>query len=118
MLAVNFLDSKLIYSASEALKLKISWTKVTVDSEWTYFGEDWEVNKGIVNDSINYHFNSYNSLYVSWTRQQSIEVNKSQIIEQIEKLLGKQSFFIWDTKFKKVIEFNKLGVMRRGKVSS
>ena len=100
------------------MKLKTSWTKVTVDSEWTYFGDGSEVNRSIVNDGINYHFTDDNFLYVSWTRQQSFEVNKSQTIELIEELLGKETFFIWDTKFKKVIEFNRIGVMRRGQVSS
>ena len=117
-LAANFLDPKLIYTASEAMKLKVSWTKVTVDSEWTYFGDGNEVNRGVVEDSMNSHFTDNASLYVSTTRQQSFEANKSETIEQIEELLGKESFFIWDTKFRKVIEFNRIGVMRRGQVSS
>ena len=100
------------------MKLKTTWTKVTVDSEWTYFGNGREVNRGIVNDSINNHFPVDRSLYISWTRQQSFEADKSETIELIEELLGKESFFIWDTKFKRVIEFNSIGVMRRGQVSS
>ena len=112
------MESKLIYTASEAMKLKIFWTKVAEDSEWTYFGDDIEINRNIVNESINNYFPNDKSLYISWKRQQSFEANKIETIELIEKLLGKESFFVWNTQFKKVIEFNRIGVMRRGQVNS
>lgn len=100
------------------MKLKVSWTKATVDSEWTYFGDGNEVNTDVVNDSINNHFTDGNtSIYVSTTRHQSFEAKKSDTIKLIEELLCKESFFIWDMNFKKVIEFNRIGVMRRGQVS-
>lgn len=111
------MDSRLIYIATERMKHKISWTRPTVDSEWTYFGRGSEVNRNIVNESIKNHFTE-NALYVCYTRPQSFEADKSNIMNLVKGLLGKEDFFVWDTKFTKVIEFNKIGVMRKGEADS
>ncbi len=59
-----------------------------------------------------------NTLYISWTRKESKEVRKENINDAIENILGVHDFSIWDTNFKKVMEFNKNGVMRFGQVKN
>lgn len=110
------MDSRLIYSASQAAKYNVTWTKVTPDSEWIYFGDTNKIDKSLIIKTINEHF-SDPVLLVALNRQESIEIDKSDIDKSIEKIIGIQDFCIWDLHFKKVIEFNRIGVMRRGEVS-
>ena len=110
------MDSKLLYSGSEGMKHKVSWNRITSESEWTYIGEGSNINMTMVLNSINCHF-SNPLLYVCWTRQNSFEATKEHVEIGIKELLGRQDFFIWDSKFKLVIEFNKIGVMRLGQVN-
>jgi hypothetical protein len=63
------LDHHLIYTASDAIKNKVSWTKVTSDIEWTYFGDNDKVDKGSVIKSIYKHFKD-DILYVAFTRKE------------------------------------------------
>ena len=103
-------DAKLIYSASEGLKRKVMW------SEWQYCGEINMVKFNFVNDQINNHFSTQNVLCVCYTRQHSFETLKSGFIDTAKSLLGSKDFLVWDPNFKKVIEFNKIGVLRVGHV--
>lgn len=109
------MDSKLIYSASEGIKYKIIWVKKTPDSEWIYIGEKNNLNKQILRDTINEYFDD-TTLLIAVNRKDSIHINKIDVFERIEKIIGIQDFKIWDIKFNRVIEFNKIGVMRLGKV--
>ncbi len=38
------------------------------------------------------------------------------MVEKIKKGLSQHELFLWDTSFKKIMEFNKIGVMRNGLV--
>ncbi|MBK7292048.1 MAG: hypothetical protein KBF82_13320 [Chitinophagaceae bacterium] len=107
------MESKLIYIASEKLKGKIKWPKVS-DGEWIYFGAGNEIKNDIVIEKINSHF-SEQLLYVSWTRQDSFQTNRKEVFENIKHILGVQDFVIWNSSFSKAIEFNKIGVLRCGK---
>jgi hypothetical protein len=98
-------------------QVKSLGVKATSDSEWIYFGDGTNVKKTIVVEIINTHFIE-SRLLVSWTRQESFQVERDEIEKSIERILGLESFLIWDTNFKKVIEFNHIGVLRVGEVSS
>lgn len=53
-------------------------------------------------------------LYLAWKRMNSMETNQKEILKLTENVLGLDDFFPWDADFKKVIEFNKIGVFRCG----
>jgi len=107
------MEPSLIYSANKSLKYKINWIKLTAETEWIYFGAQNETDKPLVIQSINEYFTD-TSLYLVLDRKESCKAEKYEIGKVIEDILGSQNFFIWDTTFKKVIEFSPIGVMRRG----
>ena len=107
------MEPLLIYSASQSLKYKISWIKISEETEWIYFGAGNEADKPIVIKSIKEYF-SDSSLYIAINRRDSRQTVKHEIGETIDNIIGIQDFLIWDIEFKKVIEFNHIGVMRRG----
>lgn len=109
------MEPSLIYSASSSLKYKVAWIEISAETEWIYFGAENEVNKPIVIKSINEYFPD-SHLYIALNRRDSRQANKYEIGEAIDSILGMQDFLIWDTKFKKVIEFNHIGVMRKGHI--
>ncbi|HKZ65217.1 MAG TPA: hypothetical protein VJ111_02620 [Chitinophagaceae bacterium] len=107
------MDSRLIYETSKHLKSKIHWKHV-IESEWIYCGSNGEVKFDIVLKHIKDHFID-SKLYVVLTRNDSFETNKEIIIKTVEQLVGSIDFLIWDFRFERVIEFNKVGVFREGK---
>ena len=112
------MESRLIYKVSHSIN-KVEWLNTTVESgAWIYIGNGDEMRKQFIISSINEYFAIDNMLYVSWTRNGSKEVLKENIENEVGNILGVDHFSIWDTDFKKVIEFNKTGVMRFGKVKN
>ncbi len=109
------MDSKLIYIACRKLIGKVSWTKISNDSEWIYFGDGNNINKLLVYEIINNHFTE-SELLIAWTRQGSVQVNRIEINKSIDNILGYHDFSIWDNHLRKVIDFNLIGVLRIGKV--
>jgi ABC-type uncharacterized transport system involved in gliding motility auxiliary subunit len=110
-------DSHLIYNASDKIKYKVTWNKVTRDSEWVYFGSTDKINKELVINAINNHF-ADDILYVVFTRNESTRTTIENIKNAIDGFLGVQNFLIWDTDFKKAIEFNKIGTLRCGQLNA
>ena len=106
-------DSALLYAASDSLKFKVSWVRVSAESEWTHFGTGDEVNRALVTKTINEYFFA-DPLNVVFGRKDSVQINKSEINKVIHDALGKRNFFIWDKEFKRAIEFNHIGVLRVG----
>ena len=85
------------------------------DNEWIYFGDGKGVNENIVIEAIISHFKD-DSLFLVSTRQDSFKINqkdKERIIGEVQKFTN---LFIWDKNFKRVIEFNYIGVMRCGEI--
>ena len=95
------MDSRLIYATSKALTHKIIWNKKTIDSEWIFIGDQNQVKNNIVEENINKHFQE-NNFYVSFTRTNSFEAEKQNIIEKILGLLRFENFVIWDIQFKRL----------------
>jgi hypothetical protein len=108
------MDSRLIYSASEKVKHLLSWPKST-DSEWVYFGAGHEVNVNTAMDMINEWF-ADTKLYIAIDRKHSLTFDKSEFLSVTSEILGYKDFLVWNIKFDKSIEFNHIGVLRRGMV--
>jgi len=104
----------MIYKASEHLKYQIEWTKAT-DSEWIYCGSIGEVKFEVVFEHIRMHFTGSN-FYISINRNESFQSHSEELFTRIKDFVGLKDFFIWDSAFKKVIEFNHIGVFRKGVV--
>jgi hypothetical protein len=109
------MEPSLIYAARDSLKYKVKWVMISADTEWTYFGAGVEANRSFVVKSINEFFPDF-VLNIALNRRESAQVNKSEIMEAIDKYLGVSDFFIWDTRFRRVIEFSQIGVMRCGHI--
>ena len=86
---------------------------VSDETEWSYFGARNEANKPLVVKSIAVYFPD-TILNVAVGRKDSVQVNKNEIAVALENILGFKNFLIWDMQFKRVIEFNNIGVMRQG----
>jgi hypothetical protein len=101
------MESALIYSVGSHMKNIANW------SAWVYCGIEDDIKEDVIENAVNEFFPD-RMLYLVTNRKASGEVNKQDILERIKKGLGQNDFFIWDINFKKVIEFNKIGVMRNG----
>lgn len=111
------MDSHLIYNASKALKNKITWDRVTADSEWIHIGTANTIRKEFIIDAIINHFTD-NVLLIASTRKESVQIIKGNIGNVIDGFLANNNFIIWDTTFKKAIEFNAIGTMRCGQLNT
>jgi hypothetical protein len=108
------MESRLIYIANKKMRANIQFA-VTPDYGWVHFGAQPEVNIEIVKQKINHYFEE-ESLYVAHSRNDSIATTKKTIIEDIRDILGVDDFSIWNSSFTSVIDFNKIGVLRCGKM--
>lgn len=80
---------------------------------WIYFGEPPEINKEIIMQNINDHFMN-NDLFISNTRTGSFQSTKQDVFDSIQNFLCVKDFSIWNSSFNRVIDFNKIGVLRCG----
>ncbi len=86
-------------------------------SEWVYCRIGNDTKEDVIDKALNEYFQD-SMLYFVSTRKESSQINKQDIIERIKKELGQNELVIWDINFKRVIEFNKIGVMRIGIVAT
>ena len=96
---------------------KVTWEKVTLDSEWIYIGAENEINKQLVINTI-FKQLSGDVLHFALSRPNSISINKSEMDKILFGLLSGGSFLIWDINLKKVVELNSIGTMRCGQINS
>jgi hypothetical protein len=106
------MDSLLIHKTSEKLKFKIDWIKRS-ETEWIYCGAVGEVKWDVVAKELDEFFEG-DIFYVATTRTRSFKINKEEFLLSIDTLVGNKSFFIWNESFKKIVEFNSIGVFRTG----
>lgn len=106
------MDSRLIHKTSEKLSLRIDWHKPS-DTEWIYCGSKGEVKFDVVGTELNNFFDG-DVFYVATTRIKSFETNKKDLLLLLTEIIGSKNFFVWSESFKKVIEFNHIGVFRKG----
>lgn len=106
------MDIHLIHKTSEKLKLKIDWIN-HAETEWEYCGAAGEVKWDVVAETSTNFFHA-NRLFVATTRNGSFETDKDNLISSIQQLVGAKNFFVWSEDFQRVIEFNQIGIFRRG----
>lgn len=110
------MESRLIYIASKKMRDNLEFDP-TPDFGWLYFGAHPEVNMEIVNQKIFAHFSEDMLLFIAHNRIDSIQTNQLSVIEDIKDLLGRYDFSIGNTSFNRVINFDKIGVLRCDKKS-
>ncbi len=107
------MDSRIIFESAKTYIQTVTWIKPKIDkeSEWIHIG----INNNVVTiENIIEDYFITDELYVGLTRNESFESNKETITDKIQPLIGITDFTIWDWSFQKVIEFNKIGVYRKG----
>ena len=96
------------------MRSNLKWLNEDEDLGWIYCGAGDDVKKEFVQNIINEHFTEI-ELYVAHERNNSFLTTKDNVIAAIKNILGKENFAIWDKSFNKVVDFNKIGVLRIGK---
>ena len=105
------LDSKNIFIASEHLHRKVQWLPDYLTA-WMYSGVREDFNYELVFTNIREFFPK-GSLYMVRTRHNSTTILLGELEQTIQTEIG-TSFLIWDSHWKRVVEFNPIGVFRRG----
>jgi hypothetical protein len=113
------MDSRLIYESSKIYLQKIEWLKSSIESEseWIYLNFEENINENVIGEIISNHLDSEN-LFIALTRNESFETKQKNIMSEIKGFLKTKDFVIWNQQFEKVIEFNKLGICRKGEKAS
>ena len=106
------METRLIHKTSQKIQQKIEWIKLG-ETEWQYCGAVDEVKWDVITEAIGNFFDG-NRLLVAITRNDSFEIGKENLLSSLQQHVGSSNFFIWSEDFLKVIEFNKIGVFRRG----
>jgi hypothetical protein len=101
------MDAKLIYIASSRMVNLVKW------SDWVYCGIDNDFQAGVIEKEINQHLQS-SPLYFVISRTESGKTDARSIIELLKNKLAENQIIIWDNSFKKVMAFDRIGVMRKG----
>ena len=107
------MESKIIYISNETYLPKVNWKRLdNAESEWKYL----DINKNSLSEIqslINAYFDDAELLIVT-TRNDSRREKRNDIGPLLLDILDKFNFTIWNVHFKKVIEFNNVGVYRYG----
>jgi hypothetical protein len=103
------MDSKQLYNAAEHLTPIVTW-----DNDWIYFGTGDETKNETVNQYID-NFLVDENLKLVHKRLDSGQKKKTEIKKEIEELLGQENFQIWNESMTRVIDFNRIGVLKLGR---
>lgn len=107
------MDSRLIFESARTHLRNVNWSKPidSLDSEWIVL--DSKNNFEPVFTVIENFFIT-DQLYIALSRNASFESDKNKMVNDLLPLIAKEDFSIWNLTFQKVIEFNKIGVYRKG----
>ncbi len=108
------MDSRLLYSATESLKYKLDY-HIKNKPDFIHFGTGLSVKYSLVNNIIKSHFEN-DVLYLVYKRTKSGLLNTKEIKDTYKLILGKETFHLWNKDFTKAISFDKIGVLRIGKI--
>lgn len=106
------MESRLIYESNKTYLNKVIWNFSKHESEWNFIGHE-SIDEEEIRKIIEQNF-SEDNLYFVLNRNDSIELNKTEIPKKILDIFRDENFTIWNFTFQKVIEFNKNGVFRIG----
>jgi hypothetical protein len=105
-------DARLIYERSRHLASNVDWYKHSAN-KWVYCGIGDELQHEIITNDI-YTFLGGDIFYVAATRNDSCIVTVESVLSTVFRKIGSTDFMVWSSRFNKVIEFNKIGVFRKG----
>ncbi len=97
-----------MYNAASHLSSSVTW-----DNDWVHFGTNIEIKFKVIDNLVNTHLNSNAIIFING-RTNSEQLERDLIIERIKPFLWKASFQIWNMSMDKVIQFDKIGVLRLG----
>jgi hypothetical protein len=103
------MDSKQLYNAAEHLTPIVTW-----DNDWIHFGTGDQTKNETVNQYID-NFLVDENLKLVHKRLDSGQKKKTEIKKEIEELLGQENFQIWNESMTRVIDFNRIGVLKLGR---
>ena len=106
----------MLHSATNSLKSKLHWKEID-NEEWIYFGTGENINSDLVRKSINEYFND-EAIFFVYERTNSGHLEEEQYQKMFHSILGNKSFFLWNKKLTKTIEFNSIGVLRFGELDN
>jgi hypothetical protein len=106
----HFLDSRQLHIAARHLSATVSW-----DKDWLYFGTGLEMKKELIREIVN-RFLPDDNLNLVDGRNNSGTHDRTAIEQQLEMLTGARNFQLWNESLNKVIEFNRIGVLRMGTI--
>ena len=111
----TIMDSRIIYEANKTYHNTIEWLTPSTksESEWIYLNFEETKSENLIQEIIESFFES-EILFVSLTRNESFQTEKTNIVVKIKEYLTIQEFTIWNQEFSKVLEFNKIGIYRKG----
>ena len=98
------------------MKQKIKWFKFS-ETEWIYCGAEGEVEWDVIEREFDNFFDD-GIFYISSTRNNSFDSEKKNLLSSLQTLVGVKNFLVWNQDFKKAIEFNHIGVFRKGSFNS
>jgi hypothetical protein len=85
--------------------------------EWIYFGTGTDIELQQL-EQIIFDFISSKKLYKVDTRTTSALLTQNEIKNVLPELLGRTNFVLWSNDQSRVIQFNQIGVMRKGILKS
>lgn len=108
------MEPRLIYESNKTYFQKAKWLRnENTESEWHFIGIENNVGEKEINKILVENFDDEN-LYFVMSRNESSEMNKTELTKKISEVFRNFDFTVWDKKFRKVIEFNKIGIYRIG----
>ena len=105
-------DPKQLYTAAQHLNHTIVYTE-----DWVHFGTGNQIKLDVIERLIDNHLTSDEILFVQH-RTNSAQFERQEIVGRIKPILGKESFQLWVTSMDKMIQFDKIGVLRLGRKKS
>lgn len=108
------LDSRLLHKTTSYLKSKIVW--LDSPNEWMYHGINSELDVDRIVLLIHSFFIEQSNYYVLMERENSGTCTRDDLRTLLLTRIGKDNFQLWDLELKKVVEFDKIAVMRMGRI--
>ncbi|MFD1145416.1 hypothetical protein ACFQ4C_30095 [Larkinella insperata] len=107
------MDSKTVYLVSERYLPKVKWEQQNGE-EWSYIGVDQDFNEEKVSQLVHSTFDT-NEVYVVTGRHTSGSSSIANAIRVLKDRLPEGNYLLWNLTFERVIEFARIGVVRKGK---
>ena len=108
------LESRLLHKTASYLLHKVDW--FDLPNEWKHHGLNEELNFTLILSFVDQHFPHAEVLYFVDQRTNSRAIDRKELQDALDSLIGQSNFFLWNTEITKVIEFNEMGVLRLGKI--